>query len=208
METPNYIYLLQEREFIKTKENIYKIGKTTRPNHERFKEYPKGSSLLLQSICTDCNCIEKELIHEFKIKFKQRVDIGTEYFEGNYIDMIRLINAVIDKHNITLSSLQLNEENDKLKHRIRFLENRIRILEKEVQSQTISKYKHTEIKKENDKLLESNINLKYEIHDLKKEIENNIIMKHEYLQKNEKQSAIINNLKTKLNDMLSFVNTN
>jgi hypothetical protein len=28
--TTNYIYLLQEREFIKTNENIYKIGMTTK----------------------------------------------------------------------------------------------------------------------------------------------------------------------------------
>ena len=32
----NYIYLLKEREFIKTKEDIYKIGMTKKPNHERF----------------------------------------------------------------------------------------------------------------------------------------------------------------------------
>lgn len=31
-----YIYLLQEREFIKTKENIYKIGKTKQVNNNRI----------------------------------------------------------------------------------------------------------------------------------------------------------------------------
>jgi hypothetical protein len=96
MESPQYIYLLQEREFIKTKENIYKIGKTTQPNNERLKQYPKGSSLLLQSICSDCHNIEKNLIKIFKNKFKQRIDIGTEYFEGDYKQMICYINDIIN----------------------------------------------------------------------------------------------------------------
>ena len=32
MTAINYIYLLQEREFLKTNENIYKIGKTMQEN--------------------------------------------------------------------------------------------------------------------------------------------------------------------------------
>ena len=39
----NYVYLLQQREFLKTKEDIFKVGMTTQENHERFKQYPKGS---------------------------------------------------------------------------------------------------------------------------------------------------------------------
>ena len=51
----NYIYLLQEREFIKTKEHIYKVGMTKQENHERFNQYPKGSILLFQMICQMTN---------------------------------------------------------------------------------------------------------------------------------------------------------
>ena len=43
----NYIYLLQEREFIKTKENVYKIGMTKKENHKRFNQYPKGSIFVI-----------------------------------------------------------------------------------------------------------------------------------------------------------------
>ena len=43
-------YLLQEREFVKTKENIYKVGMTQKENYERFNQYPKGSVLLFQMI--------------------------------------------------------------------------------------------------------------------------------------------------------------
>ena len=60
-----YVYLLQEREFIKTKEIIYKIGMTKKENHERFNQYPKGSVLLFQMICDDCKNIEKQVIKSF-----------------------------------------------------------------------------------------------------------------------------------------------
>jgi hypothetical protein len=88
----NYIYLVQEREFIKTEENIFKIGMTRRPNLERVNQYPKGSDLLIQIRCIDCITLEKELITIFKDKFIQRKDIGNEYFEGDSEIMIDLIN--------------------------------------------------------------------------------------------------------------------
>ena len=63
--TSNYIYLLKEREFLKTKEEILKVGMTTKINHERFNQYPKGSLLLFQMICKDCKKIEKNVLKKF-----------------------------------------------------------------------------------------------------------------------------------------------
>jgi hypothetical protein len=91
----NYIYLLQEREFIKTKENIYKVGMSQKENHKRFNQYPKGSILLFQMICNNCKNIEKCLIKIFKDNFKLRNDIGNEYFEGDYKSMIDIIYSTI-----------------------------------------------------------------------------------------------------------------
>jgi hypothetical protein len=88
---PQYIYLLIEREFIKTKENIFKIGKTKQLNNIRFSQYPKNSILLLQISCDNCDIFEKNLINIFKEKFINRKDIGNEYFQGDYIDMINEI---------------------------------------------------------------------------------------------------------------------
>jgi hypothetical protein len=87
----NYIYLLQEREFIKTNENIYKIGMTKQKNSERFNQYPKGSILLFQMACNDCVYLEKQLLTIFKDTFIQRKDIGNEYFEGNCTQMNKII---------------------------------------------------------------------------------------------------------------------
>jgi hypothetical protein len=105
--TTNYIYLLQEREFIKTKEPIYKVGMTKKENHERFNQYPKGSVLLFQLICNDCKNIEKHLINIFKEKFIQRKDIGNEYFEGEYKNMIDIIYSTI--HNEKKECEKLNQ---------------------------------------------------------------------------------------------------
>ena len=86
-----YIYLLQEREFIKTDEPIYKIGMTCKENHIRFKQYPKGSILLFQMICSDCKVAERDIIKKFKKQFTLRDDIGSEYFHGDYNAMIDVI---------------------------------------------------------------------------------------------------------------------
>lgn len=101
----HYIYLLREREFIKTNEQIFKIGKTTQEGLGRFKNYPNGSELILHIKCTDCHTTEKQLIAVFKSKYKHRSDIGTEYFEGDYFEMMRII---MDSVMNTKSAIQPN----------------------------------------------------------------------------------------------------
>jgi len=90
-----YIYLLQEREFIKTNEPIYKIGKTKQDNLKRLNNYPKGSSLIIQIKCNDCNKYERIILNRFKEKFIQKKEIGNEYFMGYCNDMIDLIFSII-----------------------------------------------------------------------------------------------------------------
>jgi hypothetical protein len=107
-----YIYLLQEREFIKTKESIYKIGKTKQENDKRFRQYPKDSILLLQIICNDCNQYESDLISLFKLKYIHRKDIGNEYFEGNYKEMICDIYNITYKEETKVNNIILIEEKE------------------------------------------------------------------------------------------------
>jgi len=84
----NYIYLIQEREFIKTNEPIYKIGKSKQDAMKRMNQYPKGSICLLHINCDDCDKTEKILIKLFKNKYKHKSNIGNEYFEGNSNNMM------------------------------------------------------------------------------------------------------------------------
>jgi len=111
MSDKEYIYLLQEREFIRMNEPIYKIGKTTQDNHSRFFQYPKGSILLLQIICNDCSNNEKEIKKLFKNKYKQRKDYGIEYFEGDYNIMIKDIFNIISKEHSEHSEVKNNKNN-------------------------------------------------------------------------------------------------
>ena len=82
-----YVYLLQEREFINSGQSVYKIGRTKQLNDKRFKQYPKNSMLLLQTICNNCVTCENQIMNMFKQKYIHRVDIGSEYFEGNVKEM-------------------------------------------------------------------------------------------------------------------------
>lgn len=120
----NYIYLLQEREFIKTNENIYKVGRTKKENYIRFNQYPNGSVLLFQMICNKCENIENQIIKIFKNNFKQIKYAGNEYFEGDYQKMIDIIyssiknenNDDIDKINNNINEIdESNNEDFKLK---------------------------------------------------------------------------------------------
>lgn len=88
-ESPGWIYLIREREFIKTDEDIYKIGKTINIK-SRMPSYPKGSCLYLCFFCTtNIHKVEKYLISEFDELFVKQTDIGHEYYEGDISLMIK-----------------------------------------------------------------------------------------------------------------------
>jgi hypothetical protein len=110
----NYIYLLQEREFLNANENVFKVGQTKTENLTRFHQYPKRSVLLFQMIChDDCKNIEREVIKIFKNRFKFRKDIGNEYFEGEYMNMIEIIYSIITRCQKKREETHDEEDKDK-----------------------------------------------------------------------------------------------
>jgi hypothetical protein len=80
------IYLLQEREFKKTQEPIYKVGRTQCLTR-RMSQYPKGSEIFLSISSKNVYEKEKEILKHFEKYFFQRKEIGREYFEGNVLNM-------------------------------------------------------------------------------------------------------------------------
>ena len=79
-----YIYIVIIREFINSKQEVYKIG-YTKDIFQRMKGYPKGSKLLFITIVgCDGVLIESKIKKELGTKFKARTDCGTEYFEGDF----------------------------------------------------------------------------------------------------------------------------
>lgn len=77
-----HIYVVKEREFIKTNENIYKIGRS-KNIVRRMPSYPKDS--LIYSIMYSQSVVESEkaLISHFDKLFTKRTDIGQEYYEAD-----------------------------------------------------------------------------------------------------------------------------
>ena len=82
-----YVYLLQEREFIKSSSEVCKVGRT-QDVIKRFKQYPKGSMLLWCVYTKDCVDAEKKAIKMLADHFKPRKDIGQESFEGSIEEVI------------------------------------------------------------------------------------------------------------------------
>jgi len=97
-----YIYLLREREFFRTKENVYKVGRTIQKGTslilDRLKAYKKGSELVLirQVPCDNIVQIETSIVKEFQKNFTQHND-GREYFIGDVNKMVDIIHEICRK---------------------------------------------------------------------------------------------------------------
>lgn len=80
--------MVKEREFVKTGERVYKIGKSTKIK-SRMPAYPKQSVIYGIVYCSrDVHKAEKELIKHFDGRFKNRPDIGREYYEVSKSDTV------------------------------------------------------------------------------------------------------------------------
>lgn len=104
-----YCYINYEREFINSCEDIYKIGRTSQEGDKRLKQYSKGTIQKIKIHVSDSIACEKSIFNEFKIKFKQRIDIGREYFEGDINEMIKLFITITDKYKI-IKKIETNKK--------------------------------------------------------------------------------------------------
>lgn len=95
-----YMFLLIEREFIKTKESIYKIGRTEEISNIMY-QHPKGTNVIITFIVDDIDEIEDEIIETFDDLFEYRSDIGDYYYEGNIEKMKRVFCDICLKNRIT-----------------------------------------------------------------------------------------------------------
>jgi hypothetical protein len=159
----NYIYLLQEREFVNTKENIYKVGMTTKENHKRFGGYKKGFILLFQMSCENAKNIEKKIIKLFKETFEWRKDLGNETFSGNYKSMIDKIYLTIkhEEQDNNEDDVEHNEEEEQEEQEEQEEVNRLKLLSEEI-GKVFNDYKNDESFKGNKKYIKiSKVDNKY-----------------------------------------------
>lgn len=94
-----YLYILQEREFYHSGEDVYKVGRTSRDVVDRFKEYPKGSRLLfsLHVPLDRVADLEDEVKSRFRSEFRARSDIGSESFVGPWMEMAQLVMRIVQE---------------------------------------------------------------------------------------------------------------
>ena len=83
-----HLYVIKEREFLKTNESIFKIGKTINIV-KRMPQYPKQSRVYIMFYSTNIDDMEKHLIAEFDKRFIKRTDIGSEYYECNQTELLK-----------------------------------------------------------------------------------------------------------------------
>jgi len=85
-----YIYIIHERTFIQTNNNIYKIGRTKNIK-KRLNGYTKGSKLLFTLPCKNSIILENKILNFLKNtnnKYYQCTEYGNEYYKCHLQDLI------------------------------------------------------------------------------------------------------------------------
>jgi hypothetical protein len=92
-----YIYLLHTRASLNIYEPVYKVGRTY-SFEKRIGGYDKGSRPLFLLFVQDEFAFERVMLMEMKRKYKQRLDYGVEFFEGDctemMLDIVRLFESM------------------------------------------------------------------------------------------------------------------
>ena len=219
-----YIYLIKEREFIKTEDEIYKIGRSSQYNAKRINQYPNGSIILLIIFCGNSGEIEKFLITEFKKLFKQRRDIGLEYFEGCFLKMRDVITENVKKlDNITIDKFK-KETQYELNKRIENIESLIserkkrnseleQLKMKLIEKEELKKEKEEKNKKKEEELLLKKEERKKEKEEKNKEKEEKnkkkeeeLLLKKEEKMKEKEKKCILKKEKSE-NIIKDFINS-
>lgn len=84
-----FFYIIHEREYVRMRESIYKIGMTNQDIFSRFSQYPKGSILCFSILIKNALNFENKVKKRFPKKFKR--GLGNERFGGELSDMIKEI---------------------------------------------------------------------------------------------------------------------
>ena len=207
-----YIYLLQEREFINSNSNIYKIGKTEQENLKRFKNYPNDSKLILHITCKNCHICEKDILKIFREQFIQKKEIGNEYFEGCYMKMMKIIFSYIEneKDEIQVENIKIEKEKIKVeKGKIKVEKEKIKV-EKEKIKVDKEKIKVEKIKLDKEKIIKVD-KVNNEINVEKEKINNEIKVEqvnNEFIIPFKKENEILEHYKIFLLKMTGFIDIN
>jgi hypothetical protein len=120
-----YLYLFQTKEFVDSRQPIYKFGKTTKLNHGELEEHPVGTRVIFQISCDDCHVLERKINSLFTVNYEPKKPNERGYFKGSHNSMFEdmfmfyeyyqntsLINAQIREYQrkIVIEELKIEEE--------------------------------------------------------------------------------------------------
>ena len=94
---PELVYILKLREHIRHPEDIFKVGRTTKPMSHRLAGYPKGAIVMKSFSCYHSIKAEKNLLEAFRDRFTPAIDYGSEYFRGNFHEMLKLMQDIVNQ---------------------------------------------------------------------------------------------------------------
>ena len=93
--TNHAIYIVKFAEHIRCKDNIFKVGRTTRGIHNRIKGYPKNSQVLFSTHVKDAKLCERIVLENCRKEpnlkkcdrnnKEQYKRLGNEFFEGDIV---------------------------------------------------------------------------------------------------------------------------
>ena len=154
-----YIYILREREFVNSNQNVYKIGRT-QDWIKRYRQYPKQTEVLFVIKTIESQRKENDIVNLLKKLTTQRIDIGREYFESD-------INIIVDKvysicqesnHNVN-KKVQTEVQTTKNEQEIKMMEKEDKNIEYILADVLNTFLKHDFfIERSSEKILRSNFN--------------------------------------------------
>lgn len=97
MDWNGNIYLIYPNEYRIKNLQIFKVGRSEQADCRRLSGYDQGYKVLFWNSCLCDKKLERIIIQLFKLKYSQRKDIGTEYFEGDWRLMIQDIMLILLK---------------------------------------------------------------------------------------------------------------
>ena len=74
--------------------SMIKLKELLTEKKTELKDYPKDTQTFLYRKCNNCDEMEKQILEKFNEKFI--LAKGREYFEGDYNEMIKIINDILD----------------------------------------------------------------------------------------------------------------
>lgn len=183
-----FIYVIREREFLKTNEFIYKIGRSKQRACKRLNDYPNGSLLECDFRVDNCIEKEKEIIRVLTDKYIRRLDIGYEYFEGNRNEILKDIFNICINLDYKNEKFEITNETSEIKKNNKILK-----------TQNSEEQKKINLLKEKEKTVERKLKLEK----TKKIIETSINLKIQKIDKIKQNEILENDMKIKLINILN-----